>query len=147
MECSTPGLPVHHQLLSLTQTHVHWVGDAIQPSHQLQFMESQKVRHNLAKEQQNHLIWYLNCSRLPNSRSQKLISVSLWPVPIHLWAHLFIVTEATFYTVLTPTLESGISMKIPGSSSRRIIEVKILAVGVLNATALLLSTDLFNGQN
>ena len=29
---STPGLPVHHQLLESTQTHVHWVGDAIQPS-------------------------------------------------------------------------------------------------------------------
>ena len=33
MDCSTPGLPVHHQLLEFTQTHVHWVGDAIQPSH------------------------------------------------------------------------------------------------------------------
>ena len=33
MDCSTPGLPVHHQLLELAQTHVHWVGDAIQPSH------------------------------------------------------------------------------------------------------------------
>ena len=33
--CSTPGLPVHHQLLELTQTHVHRVGDAIQPSHPL----------------------------------------------------------------------------------------------------------------
>ena len=32
MDCSTPGLPVHHQLLELTQTHAHWVGDAIQPS-------------------------------------------------------------------------------------------------------------------
>ena len=35
MNCSTPGLPVHHQLLQSTQTHVHWVGDAIQPSHSL----------------------------------------------------------------------------------------------------------------
>ena len=34
-ECSTPGLPVHHQLPEFTQTHVHWVGDAIQPSHPL----------------------------------------------------------------------------------------------------------------
>ena len=32
---STPGLPVHHQLLEPTQTHVHWVGDAIQPSYPL----------------------------------------------------------------------------------------------------------------
>ena len=35
MDCSTPGLPVHHQLLELTQAHVHRVGDAIQPSHPL----------------------------------------------------------------------------------------------------------------
>ena len=35
MDCSAPGLPVHHQLLEFTQTHVHRVGDAIQPSHPL----------------------------------------------------------------------------------------------------------------
>ena len=35
MDCSMPGLPVHHQLLEFTQTHVHGVGDAIQPSHPL----------------------------------------------------------------------------------------------------------------
>ena len=34
-DCSMPGLPVHYQLPELTQTHVHWVGDAIQPSHPL----------------------------------------------------------------------------------------------------------------
>ena len=33
MNSSMPGLPVHHQLLEFTQTHIHWVGDAIQPSH------------------------------------------------------------------------------------------------------------------
>ena len=35
MKHSTQGLPVHHQLPEFTQTHVHWVGDAIQPSHPL----------------------------------------------------------------------------------------------------------------
>ena len=35
MNHSTPGLPVHHHLQELTQTHVHWVSDAIQPSHPL----------------------------------------------------------------------------------------------------------------
>ena len=35
MNCSTPGLPVHHQLPESTQTHVHRVGDAIQPFHPL----------------------------------------------------------------------------------------------------------------
>ena len=35
MNRSTPGLPAHHQLLEFTQTHIHRVGDAIQPSHPL----------------------------------------------------------------------------------------------------------------
>ena len=34
-DCGTPGLPVQHELPELTQTHVHWVGNAIQPSHPL----------------------------------------------------------------------------------------------------------------
>ena len=35
MDCSTPGFPVHHQLPEFAQIHVHWVSDAIQPSHPL----------------------------------------------------------------------------------------------------------------
>ena len=35
MDCSTPGFPVHHELLEFAQIHVHQVGDAIQPSHPL----------------------------------------------------------------------------------------------------------------
>ena len=35
MNCSTPGLPVHHQLPESTRTHVHWVSAAVQPSHPL----------------------------------------------------------------------------------------------------------------
>ena len=35
MDCSTPGFPVHHQLPEFTQTYVHWVSDAIQPTHPL----------------------------------------------------------------------------------------------------------------
>ena len=35
MDCSTPGFPVHCQPLEFPQTHVHWVGEAIQPSHPL----------------------------------------------------------------------------------------------------------------
>ena len=35
MDCSTPGLPVHHQLPEFTQTHIHCAGDAIQSSHPL----------------------------------------------------------------------------------------------------------------
>ena len=40
IDCSTPGFPVHHQFLELTQTHIHRVSDAIQPSHPLSFPSS-----------------------------------------------------------------------------------------------------------
>ena len=44
MNRSTPGLPVHHQLLEFTQTHVHQVGDAIQPSHPLSSRKQEMAR-------------------------------------------------------------------------------------------------------
>ena len=49
MDCSTPGLPVHHQLLEFTQTHVHRVCNAIQPSHPL--LSSSPPAFNLAQQQ------------------------------------------------------------------------------------------------
>ena len=48
MNRSTPGLPVHHQLPEFSQTHVHWVGDAIQPSHPL---SSPSPALNLSQQQ------------------------------------------------------------------------------------------------
>ena len=48
MNCSTPGLPVHHQLPESTQTHIHCVGDAIQSSHLLSSPSpSVKVLHSV----------------------------------------------------------------------------------------------------
>ena len=49
MNCSTPGFPVHHQLPEPTQTHVHRVGDAIQPSHPL--LSPSPPAFNLSKHQ------------------------------------------------------------------------------------------------
>ena len=49
MNHSTPGLPVHHQLSEFTQTHVHRVGDAIQPSHPL--LSPSPPAHNPSQHQ------------------------------------------------------------------------------------------------
>ena len=51
MNCSTPGLPVHHQLPQSTQTHVHRVGDAIQPSHPLSSPSPPALTLNLSQHQ------------------------------------------------------------------------------------------------
>ena len=48
MDCSIPGSPVHHQLPELAQTHIHWVGDAIQASHPL---SSPSLAFNLSQHQ------------------------------------------------------------------------------------------------
>ena len=58
MDCSTPGLPVHHQLPELAQTHVHWVGDAIQPSHPL----SSPSPHAFNLSQHQGLFKWVSCS-------------------------------------------------------------------------------------
>ena len=50
MNHSTPGLPVHHQLPEFTQTHVHWVGDAILPSHPLSSPSPPAPKSLLASE-------------------------------------------------------------------------------------------------
>ena len=58
MNCSTPGLPVHHQLPEFTQTHVHWDGDAIQPSHPLS--STSPPAHNPSQHQS--LFQWINSS-------------------------------------------------------------------------------------
>ena len=68
MDCSSPGLPIHHQLPEFTETHVHWVGDAIQPSYPLSspsppaFNLSQ--HQGLSSESALHIRWpkYWSCS-------------------------------------------------------------------------------------
>ena len=46
MNCSTPGPPVHHQLREFTLTHVHWVGEAVQPSHPLSSLSPPVPNHS-----------------------------------------------------------------------------------------------------
>ena len=62
MNHRTPGLPVHHQLLEFTQTHVHWVGDPIQPSHPL---SSPSAPAPNPFQHQGHLQWVTLCIRWP----------------------------------------------------------------------------------
>ena len=79
MNHSTPGLPVHHQLPEFTQTHVHQVGDAIQPSHPLlspfppapnpsQLSNESALRMRLPK------YWSFSFSSIPSKEIPELIS-------------------------------------------------------------------------
>ena len=74
MDCSTPGFPVYHQLLEVTQTHAHWVGDAIQPSHPLPPPSPPAL--NLSQHQD----WLIT------SGGQSIgASASILPIDIQLW--------------------------------------------------------------
>ena len=60
MDCSTPGFPVHHQLPEPTQTHVHCIGDAIQPSHPLSSPSPPAIslsQHQVFSESGLHIRW------------------------------------------------------------------------------------------
>ena len=82
MDCSTPDLPVHHQLLEVTQTHVHWVGDAIQPSHPLSspsppafsLSQYQGLFHWVASSHQVAKVLELSFSISPSNEHPELIS-------------------------------------------------------------------------
>ena len=69
MDYSTPGFPVHHQFLELTQTHIHWVSDAIQPSSVIpfsfrlqsfpasRFFKWVSSSHQVAKVLESYVLW------------------------------------------------------------------------------------------
>ena len=61
MDCSMPGLPVHHQVAELAQTQVPWVGDAVQPSHPLSSPSPSTFNHHCATWEVQYLY---RCARL-----------------------------------------------------------------------------------
>ena len=69
MDCSTPGFPVLHYLLELAQTHVHRVGDAIQPSHPLSPPSPQMNCPPLNTMSQSRLTLHLNSHRTSDYKS------------------------------------------------------------------------------
>ena len=84
MDCSTPGLPVHHQLLELAQTHVHWVGDAIQPSHPLS--SSSPPAFSLSQHQ--GLFQWVDSSHQVAKSMGASASASVLPMNIQGWSPL-----------------------------------------------------------
>ena len=95
MDCSMPGLPVHHQLLELTQTHVLWVGDAIQPSHLLSSLSPPALNLSHIRVFSNESVlrirwpkyWRFSFSISPSNEYSGLISFSMD------WLDLLVVQE------------------------------------------------------
>ena len=81
MDCSMPGLPVHHQLPESTQTHVRWVGDAIQPPYPLSSPSPPAL--NLSK-QQGLFKWVSSSDQVANIGVSA--SASVLPMNIEDWS-------------------------------------------------------------
>ena len=90
MDCSIPGFPVHHQLLELAQTQVHWVGDAIQPCHPLlspsppafNFSQHQGLFNESLLRIRQPKYWSFSFSISPSNEYSGLISFRIdWLVP------------------------------------------------------------------
>ena len=84
MNCSTPGFPVHHQLQEFTQTHVHWVGDVIQPSHPLSSPSSTVLNPSIRVFSNQSALcirwpkyWSFSFSISPSNEYSGLISFSM----------------------------------------------------------------------
>ena len=84
MDCSTPGLPVHHQLLELAQTHVYHVGDAIQPPHPL----SSPSPPALSLSQHQGLFQWVSSSHRVAKGIGVSASASVLPMNTHDWSPL-----------------------------------------------------------
>ena len=82
MNCSTPGLPVLHDLLELAQTHVHWVSDAIQPSHPMS--SPSPLALNLSQHQ-GFFQWVGSLHQVA-----KVLELHLQPQSFQWWAHFIL---------------------------------------------------------
>ena len=98
-DCSRPGLPVHHQLPEFTQTHVHWVSDAIQPPHPLT-PSSPSV---LSLSQHQGLFQCLVCSH-QWQEYRRFTSASVIPVNIQGWPPLRLTGLANNYSEIKKTV-------------------------------------------
>ena len=93
MNCSTPGLPVHHQLPEFTQTHIHRVGDAIQPCHALLLLPSIPPSIVVFSNESTLLMrwpkyWSFSVSISPSSEHPGLISFRIdLPQEIRKWTN------------------------------------------------------------
>ena len=142
MDCSTPGFPVNHQLSELAQTHVHRVGDAIQPSHPLP--SPSPPAFNLTQHQ-GLFQWVSSCIRLakywsfnfsisPSNEYSGLISFridwsdllvvqgTLRSLLLHHSSKASILWHSTFFTV---QLSDTMDCSPPGSSVRGISQARI----------------------
>ena len=107
MDCSTPDFPVHHQLPELAQTHVHWVSDAIQPSHPL--ISPSPPAFNLSK-QKGLFQWSArraNQSILKETSLRCSLEGLILKLKLQYFGHLMWRTDSLEKTLMLGKIEGG----------------------------------------
>ena len=158
MICSTPGLPVHHQLLEFTQTHVHRVSDAIQPSHPLSSpspLAPNPSQHNSLSNESTLCMrwpkyWSFSFSIIPSKEHPGLIFIMDWldllavqgtlkSLLQHHSSKASILRHSAFFTVQLshPYMTTGKTIAF----TRRIFVSKVMSL-LLNILSMLLITFL-----
>ena len=101
MDCNTPSLPIHQQLLEFTQTHVHWIGDAIQASHPLAFPSLPAFKLSQHQFSSIHSLSHVQLFATPwtvaHQPSLSIINsqILLNSGPLSWWCHLIISSSVT----------------------------------------------------
>ena len=110
MNCSTPGLPVHHQLMEFTQTHVHQVSDAIQPYHPL---SSPSPPASNPSQHQSLFQWVNSLHEVAKVPS---IKYGITIIIDHLKVYVLFFYSSSEVTQSCPTLCNPVDCSPPGSS-------------------------------
>ena len=144
MDCSTPGLPVHHHLPEFTQTHVHWVGDAIQPSHPVVPFSSHRQSFPASGSFQMSQFFASGGWSIGISASAS------WVVKLAKnWIFIIRVLKTSFNTntVLAklfqscPSLRNSMNCSLPGSSVHGILQARILGWVATSSSRIFLTRD------
>ena len=155
MDCSMPGFPVHHQLPEFTQTHVPWVGVAIQPCHPL---PSPSPAFNLSQHQSFLMNWlFTSCGQsIGVSASASVLPVNIqdwhplgWLSGYHLWnpgraQWDFLLSRSTLLRFLP---NFGFSSRVLHSCFRYFVQsLQLLSVGWLVACFIQATHELLKGE-
>ena len=109
MDCSSPGFPVHHQLSELAQTHVHRVGDAVQPTHPLpspsppafNLSQHQDLFQWVSSSHQVAKDWRFNFSISPSNEYLGLISFKIDWLDLQVFSNTTVQKRQLFGTQLS----------------------------------------------
>ena len=108
MNCSMPGVPVHHQLLELMQTHVHWVGGAIQPPNPLSSPSPPTLNfsqhHVFLNDSVLHIRWPKYCSFSFNISPSNCISFAKYWNKSATRIHVFPILNSPPFSLPIPSL-------------------------------------------